>query len=616
MTDGGWDFEVVRVGLDGLSINAGQRLGMVIVQPEYELIPDGTIPFRVSDEFRAAQNALIEKAFQIRAAENRERGLPIPFVLFPEAAIPVCSPDGLDCLQHQMEQAQGDVIFIGGLEGVSMEEAREIAKRSAHNTDATLSFTAGAFVNVCVIAVKVANGSLSWYFQAKLRPSQWEQPRNMAPGQRVLYFVASPPSEVAFLCQICFDHVAMEGMEALSESLCCSLIQKTQPLAAPLNFVFVPQCNPKPQADCVRRNTDLILNFQHSHLSNHLASLVVVNKAAIIQEPSAYGRSGFHYRKGRWGIARTDIGPKGYELYDSDGVTSAIFRKRTSAIHVAAFLPPSLNIGDDGNPRQPLENPRSYLISEGCDPTPCSCLPGTTRDIGRFVECDCLPCKLRDTLSTDLPEKDGKKRWQGADVGQGHLLERNYIQIRKDLLMLGCGRARQVVDLLLQMHESNKRNNPDLWSDPQSEALIELLAALSVLAELQPVDFNASPQWTAWLGESIAIAVLDGEDRRRPDEMELEYRKRFEGQYYHPDSRRKPVLLSALRSRGQVQPLVKPSWLEFTVSEDPNRLGDEDSFAKSAPLRFYICQEGLFDEARQATTIRAFLESEMRCVLE
>ena len=37
MTDGDWDFEVVRVDLDGLGINAGQEFGMVIVQPEYEL---------------------------------------------------------------------------------------------------------------------------------------------------------------------------------------------------------------------------------------------------------------------------------------------------------------------------------------------------------------------------------------------------------------------------------------------------------------------------------------------------------------------------------------------------------------------------------------------------
>lgn len=614
MADGGWDFEVVRVNLDGLGIDAGQRLGMVIAQPKYELGPDAAVPFRISDGYREAQKGLIEKAFQIRAVESTERNVPIPFVLFPEAAIPVSDPDGLDCLRQQMEQVQGDVIFVGGLEGLSSQEAQEVTNNFAPSVDdARLTFADGTFVNVCLIVVKSANGPLSWHFQAKLRPSQWEQPRNMARGRRILYFVAP---HLAFVCQICFDHVAMQGSEALGNNLCRYLIQSTRPLAAPLNFVFVPQYNPDPQAGCVRRNTGLILNFQDPQLSNHLASVVVVNKAAAIQEPSTYGRSGFHYRAGRWQIPMADIGPKGYELYDSDGVTSAVFRKRTHALHVATFVPPSLNVGNSGNPRLPLDNPRSYLIREGCDPAPCSCLPGTSCEVGKFVECDCLPCKLRDVLLADLPKEDEKERWKSSDMVQDQLLERNYGQIRESLLMLESARAREVVYLLLQMHENDRRSNPDLWLDPQSEAVVELLAALSVLAGLQPVDFNASPQWTAWLGESFAVALLDGADLKYWAEMEFSYRKRFEEDYYRPETRRKPVLLVALRSRGQVQPVVKPSWLEFTVPEDQNRLGDKDSFARSTPLRFYVCQEGLFDEARQATTIRDFLESQMRCVLE
>ena len=51
--------------MDDLGIDAGQRLGMVIVQPDYELIPDGTVPFRISENCREPQKSLIEKAFQI-----------------------------------------------------------------------------------------------------------------------------------------------------------------------------------------------------------------------------------------------------------------------------------------------------------------------------------------------------------------------------------------------------------------------------------------------------------------------------------------------------------------------------------------------------------------------
>jgi len=609
-----WDFQVGRIDLDGLGVDAGQRLGMVFAQSEYELIPDGEVPFRISDAFRNSQKELIEKAFQIRHAESRERGVPIPFVMFPEAAIPVCGPDGLEFLRQQLETLQEEVIFIGGLEGLSPKEAEEVADRFAPDVDAARpAFAAGAFANICVIAVKSTRKGLRWHFQAKLRPSPWEQPRNMAPGQRVLYFVAP---QVSFLCQICFDHIAAQGEESVNTVLFSKLIESTQPNAATLDFVFNPQCNPQPEHLSMRKNTSLLLNYQNRALKNDMTAVVVINKASIIQELSDYGRSGIHYRAGRWQIPTTDVGPKGYELNDLDNVTSAIFRKRTPAIHVATLVPPSQNIGAPGNPRQPLENPRSYLIRGECDSAACSCLPGTSRAVGRFVECDCLPCKLRDVMLAALPKTDEKKRWQGSDAGQSQILNKHYGEIRKDLLILKPGRARELVSLLLHMHE-DKYGNPDRWSGVQIEAVIELLSALSVLAEFQSVNIETQSHWTASMGDSLVVTLLDGADRRYSwGEMELEYRKKFEGIYYRPEARRKTVLLAMLRSRGLVQPLVKPSELDFTQPSNSNRLGDKDSYTNPIPLRFYVCQDALFEGARQANPIIEFLKSEMRCVFE
>jgi len=169
------------------------------------------------------------------------------------------------------------------------------------------------------------------------------------------------------------------------------------------------------------------------------------------------------------------------------------------------------------------------------------------------------------------------------------------------------------------MHDPKEDNcnNPDLWSALQFEAVVEFLAALSVLAELQPVNFDTVLQWTAWLGESLAVVLLDGAEKRHSwDEMVQGYAKTFEGQYYHPDARQKPVLFVALRSIGLVQPLVKPTSPDFTKPTDPNRLGDHDSFAKPTPLRFYVCQDALFEGARQDESMTEFLKREMRCLLE
>jgi hypothetical protein len=105
-------FQVETIDLGSLSIDGSKKLGVVLVQPAYDLDPDGVVPFRVSATARENQIKLIEKAFQIRKVESRDRGIPIPFILFPEAAIPVCEPDGLYCLNQQMNEAQGDVVFI------------------------------------------------------------------------------------------------------------------------------------------------------------------------------------------------------------------------------------------------------------------------------------------------------------------------------------------------------------------------------------------------------------------------------------------------------------------------------------------------------------------------
>jgi hypothetical protein len=202
------------------------------------------------------------------------------------------------------------------------------------------------------VAVK-AGGRLDWHFQAKLRPSQWEQPRNMAHGQRVLYFVGK---KISFVCLICFDHLASQGQEPLNSVLCKELVGAMQPSVAALDFLFVPQFNPRPTDDLQRQNTQYLLSYQDRAFKNDMTTVVIINKAAAEQESRDFGRSGFHFKAGRWQIPEKDLGPKGYELTDSDGVTSAVFRKRTQAVHVTELVPLSYNVRDSGNPRQPLRN--------------------------------------------------------------------------------------------------------------------------------------------------------------------------------------------------------------------------------------------------------------------
>jgi len=459
MTTKNWNVEIQQVQLNDLGVDAAQKLGMVVVQPQYDLVADGAVPFQIADIYRKGQIETVERAFKIRASENEHRDLPVPFVLFPEASIPLDDSGGLDYLGHQMENIEQDVIFIGGIEGISPQQAQDLTKRfPSSSPEFDLSFTAGAFVNVCVIVIKPANGILHWFFQSKIRPSQWEQPRNMANGKRILYFVAP---RLTFFCEICFDHIASQGDEHLNTVLCKQLAAVTQPNAASVDFIFVPQNNPKPEHTSARKNTSILLNYQDRLLKNDSATVVVVNKASTATALTEYGHSGFHYREGRWRVSKADVGPKGYSLRDFEGVTSAIFRRRAEAIHVATLIPSTQNTGDSGNSRFPLENPRSHLPKEDCEPW-CACLMGQTCPTGRFLACDCLPCALSDTLTSDLPTTDIKKRWKGYDDAGTEALRAWYHSVRTRLLQMGAERARQITSLLLGI-----RSVPTLFEQNQ-----------------------------------------------------------------------------------------------------------------------------------------------------
>ena len=122
--------------------------------------------------------------------------------------------------------------------------------------------------------------------------------------------------------------------------------------------------------------------------------MVFANRAAESQESRQFGSTGLHYKE-RWQVSKGDLGPKGYSATESSYVYSAVFRKRTDAIHVATLIPLFYNQQGSGNPRFPLEDVHSYLVENTCSPPACSCLPGRDNDAGTYVECGCLPCVLR-----------------------------------------------------------------------------------------------------------------------------------------------------------------------------------------------------------------------------
>ena len=603
-----WDFRIERIDLDCPSINGGDNLGMVIVQPEYGLDADGQVPFRISNRQRTAQLDLIREAFRLREIEAQARRLPVPFILFPEMAIPVTNPDGMDCVKEQMDLASGEVIFIGGLEGLTLGESESLLARFPPSIPGAILDTdrAGAFINSCVIVVKNSSGSLSWYYQSKIAPSQWEQPRNMCQGKRLLYFFQRG---LAFVCQICSDHIGAQGAEDLNTYMCSSLIRLAEPHPISLNYVFNLQYNARPDDDSFRESRRLILNYADTQFSNHYASVIVCNCAASTQESSQYGRSGIHYRRGRWQIPQRDIGPKGYELFDNEEVTSAVFRKRTAAIHVATLISPTNNQGNSGNPRYPLDSPKSHLIGQGCDATPCICIV----DGVQSVVCDCLPCKLRDILPSRIKNHRLGDVLNASDEIQRKSLKTHYADIREQMLTHTCGRSCEILGLLFHCYD-HKVANPDIWPTLRCNAVEELVTVLSVLKEwINNITLSTMKPWTALLGNDLAVVVVDGKGNLHWEVLFDEYCKSYRDQYFRSEMRTRAVLFVALRAAGQVDPSVRAMQNDITEPDDCAIQRIEESIDRPQKERFWVCQGSLLEQARSEKSIRGYLQSKMGC---
>jgi hypothetical protein len=596
------DLKVEPVDLGQLGINAGDHLGMVIGQPLFEVTTADII--KVEPRHRHANLATIQDAFRIREAEISGRG-PVPFIIFPEFALPVGEPDGLDCVRKEIEQAPGALVFIAGMEWVTPQELVGLA--GTYNTTAP-KVSQGEFVNCCVVAVKNDSGQIRWYLQAKLFPAAAEQRRSMARGEVVYYFHTA---RCGFVVQICFDQIAASGFNDLGPLLLKRIADLPAPVTKRLDYIFVPQYNDAPNAASFKESTLALVSTRVEGLSSEGVTVVAVNRASASQDTQAYGCSGFHYQN-RWQVPDNDS-TNGYALTKSKQVTSAIFRKRTAAIHVAGIVPWLANTGRPGNPRSPLEDPRSYIPQGAttiCDKLPCACVPKDNTPTGAYVSCGALPCILRTHLTPDLPTTDpARGRWNTTAPGYAARLLGGYEKFRGQLFVLLRSKAEQIIDVLFCQRMSG-RGNPDTWEDDEQQALREWASTLSVLETNGDLVIPASTCVTASLGDAHAFAIADGANSHYMLTVDR-YLARFGDVLWEGPSWHRRIVLVILRSRGLISPVVKK---HRDVTEprtaDPDSSGGERPAYLPRRMAIFICKD-LFDEVRAAADPLGKLNEEL-----
>jgi len=596
------DIKIEAEDLGQLNIDPEADLAMVIGQPHFEVTSAG--PIKVAQHYRQRNLNVIKQAFEIRRDEMPQRGA-VPIIIFPEFTIPVDGPRTLDLVNHEIAQAEGDLVFISGMEWMTPNDIEGLAQ--VYNTEYPET-AAGDFVNSCVIAVKHPPNPVRWYFQAKLFPSPEEQNRNLRGGKSVYYFYTS---HLGFICQICFDLIAEEGNQIFAPILMRKIGASDAPTTSlkRMDYIFVPQYNPNPNHHSFNRCTYEMLAPGYHGVHNESAVLLAINAAAHSQGDDTFGCSGFHYRD-RWYVSRKDS-PNGYGLRQTErDVTTAVFRKRTAAIHIATLVPPLSNAGQSGNPRSPLTSPRSYIPdAEGtvCDAPECHERPiGTAAR--RYLSCGALPCCLRSHLRGNLPDTDSRGRWEAVDKNFQRSLREAYGQLRYRVFALPRAKAEGIMDLLF-FTRPERKGNPDTWGADHLEALKEWVAALSVLETKEELLLAPSLHLTARLGGNLHFAIVDGAQEQYMKAAN-KYHERFAGELNDTSSREGFLVLAVLRSRGLTSLLSEIDITEHRTA-DLDKPPGEKSAVSPRKGTFVTCSQAFFERALGSSTPQRELDEQL-----
>lgn len=257
-------------------------------------------PFRWSEDSVDGQLTAIRRTLDI--AQGSVGGCSANFTLFPEYAIP--GIEGASAINDRISAAAwpNESIIIAGVHGISKDEYRDLCDvLAAHvsQSNAPNSILDNQWVNCCVIWVKDHEGVVQTWMQPKVRPA-WSEMNvtcnDMFCGTNIFVFEGryEPTSyPCRFVTLICYDWVASVAGTTVCQELLTKLNQLWVQSQPDLDWVFVVQCNPKP-------NHPSFLNSTHQFLTDRTYAFVQRDNAIVIHantaaspHPTRTGKGGF-----------------------------------------------------------------------------------------------------------------------------------------------------------------------------------------------------------------------------------------------------------------------------------------------------------------------------------
>ena len=476
--------EVEEVEL-GITLADGP-VGMVLMQPHIQIANPLREPFCWDSSAVNQQFAAIRRTLEVAAHPNRVGGH-AAFTVFPEYAIP--GPQGVRTID---EVIHGDgwpenSIVIGGVDGLTKAQYTDLVDDPStivHDSNSPDRIRNHEWVNCCITWARDNRGVRRRWIQPKLTPARPElntRYQRMFKGGAVFVFTVTyggMQDSCRFFTLICFDWVARNSNWK-------EVVTGLQPTMAghmkTLDWIFVPQCNVKPNDQRFLDSTyEFLMTPNQGSVSRRDAAIIMSNVAAG-PDPRREGNGGYSavvfgsqtpFDRNRSRPTVCAYATKLRRETKLKRLKDSVFREMGPCVHSFTLHIPRFIQPDATDRHEPVEDAEVHCLDGRSDPrVPDGPVPAIVKWVND--ELDDLPCYVRLVSLASDDVRDRTIEWHESCVKEYRVLHDRNLQERMDYSAASkTGTEEQV---------SETAWCPDLWETTESQALAHQIHTLALL---------------------------------------------------------------------------------------------------------------------------------------
>ncbi len=543
---------------------------IVAMQPFVQFQSRTEEPFRWSDDAVDVQLAAIRRTLDI--AQDGFSGRAANFTLFPEYAIP--GIDGVTIIDERITANTwpNESIIIAGVHGLSKPDYKNLCDMltaQVSQSNAPDSVPDDQWVNCCVIWIKDFDGTIQKWVQPKVRPA-WPEMNvtcnDMFCGSCIYVFacqyeVTNYPCR--FITLVCFDWVASIAGNTVCNELLEKLNKSWTGDPKPLHWVFVVQHNPGPNHPSFLTSTyQFLVDTNTFPFVERDKAIVMHVNTAVSRRPARTGAGGFSAcvfspsTQLSCQCCRPTVCMQSSPLRGSDILkrcNDVVFREMGECIHAFTVRVPRFVTQDTTDKTFLLPSAHVHATYNSTDPRLCgSSVPAAVKwlndsldDVDRLSAIALTGCPLKANAEAIEPTIITEMR-----TSEGHAAS-------DSVNWAACSLSHGT-----ESRNENRRQNADLWGEPENEALEHVLHSLTSLGLAYNLEFEGAVLHGAVQGDEgfVQVVAIRGDTHQ---DCRLHYDS------FVPKQGTDPVLVIA-RDRHNLKPVPE----EFLkIDETENKCG-------------------------------------------